>query len=137
MGNNSIAGVERSVLTEELGRFFQVASEHRLKTGKSAMMPVCIVDSVWHELVNNPPELRALIDTHLGIEMEVAHLKSAGEGRLDWVELYESHFGELPAPWFINPDGSTNDQALEHYRQTGEVRLSWDCTPGINPVKVA
>lgn len=128
---------QRPALLAELGRFFQVAAEYRLKTGQAAMMPKCVVDSVWHDLLDKPQELRALIDQHLGIEMEVAHLKSSGEGLLGWVGVYESRFGKLPLPWFINPDGAVNDDALAHYEQTGEVRMSWDCTPGITETKKA
>jgi len=131
-------GVDRLLILTELGRFFKVAAEYRLASGgQSAMMPKCIVDSVWHELLDKPQELRSLIDNHLGIEMEVAHLKSSGEGLLGWVGVYESRFGKLPLPWFVGPDGAVNDDALAHYEQTGEVRMSWDCTPLITETKKA
>ncbi len=134
---NAPKGVDRRTALTELGRFFQVAAEYRFKTGQSAMMPKCIVDTVWHELLDKPQELRALIDNHLGIEMEVAHLKSSGEGLLGWVGVYESRFGKLPLSWFVGLDGVVDDDAFVHYEQTGEVRMSWDCTPGITETKKA
>ncbi|MEI8103674.1 MAG: hypothetical protein WCG84_02080 [Candidatus Moraniibacteriota bacterium] len=138
MAQKIITGAERSLILTELGRFFEVAAEYRLKTGgKSAMMPKCVVDSAWHDLLDKPQELRDLVDLHLGIEMEVAHLKSSGNGLLDWVSVYESRFGKLPLPWFVRPDDSVDDEALAHYEQTGEVRMSWDCTPGITKKKAA
>lgn len=138
MKQNGIPGLERPLILTELGRFFEVAREYRLKTGgKSAMMPKCIVDSAWHDLLDKPDELKVLVERHLGIEMEVAHLKSTGEGLLDWVSVYESRFGKLPLPWFVKPGGSVDDEAVAHYEQTGEVRMSWDCTPGITKKKAA
>ncbi len=126
---------DSSLICTELGRFFEVAAEYRRETGNSAMMPACVVDTAWHDIQRDRKALRELIDKHLGTEMEVAHLKKSGRGRIDWVELYERHFGKLPLPWFTEPDGSVDRDALELYERTGEVRLSWDCTPKITERK--
>jgi len=38
-------------------------------------------------------------------------------------------FGPLPEVWFAGADGVLNEQALVRYRETGEVRAEWDCSP--------
>jgi len=137
MDRNAILGVSRSILEKELAKFFLVSFEYQKKTGSSAMMPSCIVDSVWHKLLKQPKQLRLIVSASLGENVEVLHLENKGEGTLHWVAIYEEKFGQLPVVWFTKPDGSVDQQALDHYQRTGEVRLAWDCVPAIKPLKIA
>lgn len=123
---------DRHLLKRELGRFFSIAAEYHQRSGRSAMMPRCVVDSMWHQLISQPDELNAIIKEYVGVDTTIDHAKSDGEGELPWAEIYHARFGELPRIWFISPEGMLNKQALNIYEHTGTLRMSWDCTPAFN-----
>lgn len=116
------------IAARELARLFSVA---RARGAAFTMMPACPVDTFWHEFQTQGAAFSIFCQQHAG--GDVAHREAKGYGTIDWVDLYDSMFGEpLPAIWFYSPDGQRFDRdGWETYRRTGEIRLSWDCTPEI------
>ena len=119
--------VNQTQALAELKSFFLVAKEFQEKTGKTANMPKCIVDTVWHDLLEQPITYADLTNDVVGCEVE--HLANNGEGEIEWTEVYERRFGKLPAVWFISPEGNFDREAFDHYSDTGVLKMSWDCTP--------
>ncbi len=116
----------------ELNKFFIVAKEYADQSGKIANMPSCIVDSCWHELMEDDGRYRSFTQGALGCQ--VNHLENKGHGLIEWVPVYERLFGELTAPWFITPEGQVDEDAKTHYQQNHEILMSWDCTPEVTAV---
>lgn len=116
----------------ELGRFFETALEFQQTTGKTALMPSCLVDRAWHDMMNEPPEYEAFSMRTCG--MEVEHQETKGEGEIEWVELYYSKFGPLSTAWFISPSGDFDRRRHEEYLKTGVLKAAWDCGPAFKKV---
>lgn len=123
-GNNELT---QAVAVRELSRFFAVA---RARGADLTVMPACPVDTFWHEFQKQAVEFSIFCHRHA--HGEVAHRECQGHGLIEWVTEYQSMFGErLPAIWFYSPDGQTFNRRAWKTSNTGEVRLSWDCTPEI------
>ena len=123
----SIMNINRRELRVELGRFFESALEFQKETGKSAMMPVCIVDEDWHKLMQNQSEYSAFTKQH--VNMPVEHDELKGSGEIEWVNHYHNKFGLLPTPWFVSPSGEYDQHAHQEYLRTGVLKMSWKCNP--------
>ncbi|HKX33391.1 MAG TPA: hypothetical protein VJ302_37280 [Blastocatellia bacterium] len=119
---------ERSAALEELGKFFSTAKRYTERTGKPAFMPVCIVDKVWHDLLNRPDEYLAFCNEVLGERRAIGHGPIKGTGPVEWVADYEAIFGDLPSIWCFRANGEHDAQAYEQYRKTGILYASWDCS---------
>ena len=124
---NIDVSLSQSGAARELARFFQVAGA---RGDAPTVMPACPVDTFWHEFQMQGAEFSDFCLEYAG--GEVAHREIKGHGPIEWVGLYHSMFGEtLPPIWFYSPDGQRfNHDAWDEF-QSGEVRLSWDCTPEI------
>ncbi|MFE6049906.1 hypothetical protein ACFQ6N_04055 [Kitasatospora sp. NPDC056446] len=124
MGTTTVTpGVE----LDELGRFFTIAA-HRIEAGQAAPeMFSAAVDAAWHRLVSDPAAYDAFALRHAG--RRLAHAEDAGTGLVSWVGAYEEAYGPLPEVWFTDAHGTVDTEALAHYRETGEVRASWNCSP--------
>lgn len=118
-------------VAQELRRFLVVAAEYKKTTGEQAFMPACPVDQYWHELVEQPLLYARLCEDVVG--GHIAHTPITGAGEIPWAEIYENHFGELSTIWFQDLEGSLNTPDLEHYKNTGVFRASWDCSPYFTP----
>ncbi|MFD0407444.1 hypothetical protein [Kitasatospora sp. NPDC127116] len=123
MSTPTTPGVELN----ELGRFFTIAAR-RIDAGQAAPeMFSAAVDSAWHRLVNDPAAHEAFALRHAG--RRLVHVESAGSGFVSWVGAYEEAYGPLPEIWFADADGLVDTEALARYRETGEVRAEWNCSP--------
>lgn len=118
-------------LLQELEKFFIVAKEYNALTGENANMPTCVVDECWHELGENKEQYNSF--TAQAIDAEIEHLENKGHGLIEWVSLYEAKFGQLNDLWFTTAEGDFNSEASSHYKKTGELLMSWDCSPAIKP----
>jgi len=110
----------------ELGRFFEVSARQFATEQPLPEMFSAAVDAEWHRFLNDP-EYAEFCGRHAG--QLVGHVEAKGVGRISWVGAYEEMFGPLPEVWFTDADGVLDAQALARYRDTGEVRAEWDCTP--------
>lgn len=120
-----------AISARELGRFFAVA---RARGTALTMMPACPVDAFWHKFQGQGEAFSTFC--HQYADGDVAHLENQGYGTIDWAPLYHAMFGErLPAIWFYSPDGKTFHKDSWAAYRSGEVRLSWDCTPEISSRK--
>jgi hypothetical protein len=117
---------ELSVALEELKRFFQIAMILQA-TSKMTGMPSCYLDTLWHQLLENPAEYETFCLDAVGVHLD--HLPYNGEGILDWVPLYHSMFGIMPPIWFTDLEGNFSATAYDEYVETGVVKASWDCGP--------
>ena len=122
---------ESGAALEELGKFFATAKRYTERTGEPAFMPVCVVDEVWHDLLNRPDEYLTFCNEVLGQGQTIGHLAIKGAGPVEWVSDYEETFGKLPSIWVLRTDDEQDAQAYERYRETGVLYASWDCTPDI------
>ncbi len=131
VGTDVKIDLTQSVATRELGRFFEVA---RARGDSVTVMPACPVDTLWHEFRTQGEEFSTFCLQHA--DGEVAHREATGFGTIEWVNLYHSMFGEsLPPIWFFTPDGQRFDSDAWEAYHSGELRLSWDCTPEIKQKK--
>jgi hypothetical protein len=120
----------------ELTRFFRVAQSYSKKTNELVLMPSCIVDSVWHDLLEKPKEYKEF--THNAIGCDVGHEKNNGKGIIQWTGHYEEKYGKLSEIWFTSPCGKLDNEAYNDYISTGKMLMAWDCNPAIethNPDK--
>jgi hypothetical protein len=119
--------VDRTQNLIELGRFFDVAAVFQSKTGKTANMPVCIIDQAWHDLMVNPSAYADFTDSAVGSSVD--HLENKGEGIIEWVDIYHEKFGALPAVWFVSPLEFFDSELYDRYQRTRVLEMSWDCAP--------
>lgn len=116
-----------TVELDELGKFF-IITAHRIDAGDTApQMFSGAIDAAWHALVTDSAAHEAFAFRHAG--RRLAHVESAGSGFISWVSAYEEAYGPLPEVWFTDANGTVNTEALARYRDTGEVRAEWDCSP--------
>jgi hypothetical protein len=113
----------------ELDKFFVVAKQYFNETGQRANMPSCVVDSCWHELMEDDAQYVTFTQKAVGGRVE--HLENKGFGLIEWVPVYERLFGKLANPWFVAPEGNAEAKAKAGYEQSGDLRMSWDCTPNM------
>jgi hypothetical protein len=113
----------------EFERFLVVARDYEAATGLSAPMPVCAVDTYWHDFLKHPAEYQALCDSVAGHYVE--HRPLSGEGEIPWVPFYEEKYGALGAIWFSDTNGTEIPGVRANYERTGGYRMAWDCTPFI------
>ncbi|MBD0672901.1 hypothetical protein BU198_19820 [Streptomyces sp. CBMA156] len=112
---------------DELGKFFTVTAR-RIDAGEAApQMFSAAVDAAWHRLAADPAAHHTFTLQHAG--RPLAHVESAGSGFISWVGAYEEAYGPLPEIWFTDAEGNVDTEALARYRETGEVRAEWDCSP--------
>lgn len=112
---------------EELGRFIKVAFELSEQDRGSAFMPAGLVDEVWHRLVTSGEDtcfMREVVGTTV-----IHNSQTKGQGKLDWVPLYEAQYGSLTPVWFTDKDGKVDRPAYSRYLQNGTLVASWDCSP--------
>src|SRR6218665_3463988 len=114
----------------ELDKFFVVAKEYFNETGKTANMPSCVVDSCWHELMEDDAQYASFTNRSVGGRIE--HMENKGFGVIEWVPIYERMFGKLANPWFVAPEGKPIVELKAEYGQEGDLRMAWDCTPLID-----
>lgn len=127
VGTNVKVDLAQSVATRELARFFEIA---RVRGASVTVMPACPVDTLWHEFQTQDENFTAFCLKHA--HGKVAHREAKGFGTIEWVDFYHSMFGEsLPPIWFFTPDGQRFDSDAWDAYHSGELRLSWDCTPEI------
>jgi hypothetical protein len=117
------------ILDRELGRFFQAADIYQGVTGELAMMPVCIVDVRWHDLLGTDIYTQIIQDC-LGEGVTIEHLESGGRDVMGWMPYYHKLFGKLDDVWFTLPDGTLNNKCKRAYESGNWPEMSWDCTPG-------
>ncbi|WP_405931576.1 hypothetical protein [Streptomyces sp. NBC_00827] len=110
----------------ELGKFFQVSVRQFDADQAAPEMFSAAIDAEWHRLLNDP-EYAAFCTANVG--RLINHVENTGYGRISWVDAYEEMFGQLPEVWFTDAEGVLDERALARYRETGEVRAEWDCTP--------
>ncbi|MGW7446469.1 hypothetical protein [Kitasatospora sp. NPDC054795] len=123
MTTSTTSGVE----LDELGRFFTVAAR-RIDAGQTAPeMFSAAIDAAWHRLAADPAAHQAFTLRHAG--RTLVHVESSGTGVVSWVSAYEEAYGPLPEVWFTDADGTVNAEALARYRESGEVRAEWNCSP--------
>ncbi|NOK59850.1 MAG: hypothetical protein GFH27_549291n42 [Chloroflexi bacterium AL-W] len=115
--------------TVELGRIFELATDGV----ENVTMPSRYIDSVWHDMLKEPASYEAFCKRVAGVVVE--HTPAQGEGEITWVSSYEEKFGKLDSVWFTDEHGVLDNNLYETYLETGHVRASWDCTPGITPVE--
>lgn len=108
----------------ELARFFALADKDR-----AAMLEMFspAVDSVWHDLVEQPEALSRFCGD-AGVPVP-EHLPVKGEGHIGWVTAYEAEHGKLPEVWFMDEAGSVRTDVRDAYLETGIVVSAWDCGP--------
>lgn len=116
--------MERQILNQELGRFFQVAKKLNYE---KCYMPSGIIDEYWHELLKTPSDYINFSVTNTGEYVE--HLKGGGLDELEWVKIYEEMFGQLNKVWFMNSTGKVDNILYSTYLNTNKVYASWDCGP--------
>ncbi|MFE2723258.1 hypothetical protein [Kitasatospora sp. NPDC059327] len=115
----------------ELGRFFLITGR-RLAAGSTAPeMFSDAIDSAWHSLIDDATAHEEFTIAHAG--RALIHVEGRGEGLVSWVSAYEDAYGPLPEIWFTDASGAVNSESLAHYRSTGEVRASWNCSPEAAP----
>lgn len=123
----AISSVQPSLIQScqlELGRFFQLFGEGV----KGLTMPSELVDSVWHNMLENESEYKKFCMKHAG--KRVGHDQDPGEGTVRWVHEYEKRFGSLHPVWFMDASGQFDLLAYNSYKATGEwIRGSWRCRP--------
>ncbi|MFE4829696.1 hypothetical protein [Streptomyces sp. NPDC056672] len=111
----------------ELGKFFAIAGR-RFDAGQTAPeMFSDAIDAMWHRLAERPEAQGAFTAEHAG--RKLTHVEAAGSGLIAWVGAYEETYGPLPEIWFTHADGTVDEYALAHYRDTGTVVAEWDCAP--------
>lgn len=130
----------RHLLSRELGRFFELAGAvaQSGRDLRSMLMPSCAVDAFWHWLEEDEGFAEEFSTFYAGeplfhIPGDDPRGVGTGFGDIPWVADYEAKFGPLDQVWFTDANGVVNDEALNKYWATGEVRLSWDCNPGRGP----
>ncbi|WP_053643723.1 hypothetical protein [Streptomyces sp. XY431] len=112
---------------DELGKYFAIAAR-RIDSGEAAPeMFSAAVDTAWHRLADDLEAYEAFTLQHAG--RKLAHVEGGGSGFITWVSAYEEAYGPLPEVWFTNADGTLDTEALARYRETGEVRGEWNCSP--------
>ena len=116
---------------QELIRFFIAGKAYKEKNNMPVFMPACIVDEIWHELLNEEERYNALTFSCVGVNIE--HHPNKGSGEIGWVEIYDQMFGKLSKQWFTTTDGKFNSLAYEEYLEKGKFYAAWDCTPGYVP----
>ena len=120
----------KEVLDNELSKFFSVAEEYTRQTGLSAMMPKCIVDAHWHDMLADLPSFDAFTGACVGEGITVEHIEAGGVDPIAWVPLYESAYGPLDRVWFTAADETFAVAEYDEYLRTGETpKMAWDCTP--------
>ena len=125
---------ETVVLDRELSRFFQVSKELFDETGAMAMMPTCVVDEHWHDLIEEG-KIDAFVAECLGDDVTVAHVEAGGVDPLNWVTRYEVMFGSLNPLWFTG-QGGLNTELFNEYVGGKTPDMAWDCTPAFLPKEV-
>lgn len=120
-----------SPVEQELMRFFIAGRAYQKETGKPALMPICVVDEVWHLLLNDEARYTNLTSSFL--EANVEHLPIKGFGEINWVTNYEGMFGKLSKEWFTSANGTFDELAYSEYLKKGKLYAAWECSPGYKP----
>lgn len=126
-GRQRMLIVDESNAARELERFFVVAEMYSKAEKESAMMPVCLVDEVWHALLEDKDNYKAFCDNAVGTD--VLHVEARGHGVLEWVNTYETLYGSLSEVWFCDNENKVNEVWRNEYLDTGLYYASWDCSP--------
>ena len=117
--------VNERLIKDELIKFFELSREKI----DDLKMPRCIIDEYWHELLELENEYEKFCIKYAG--RIIFHEKSGGEEVLEWVKRYEQNYGVLSPLWFTDKFRELDIKSYEQYKQSGIVKLSWDCQPAI------
>lgn len=107
---------------EELKKYFSLQYENAVMFSK-------YIDEVWHDLIeNHQAEYVELSTSACG--MIVSHVAIANHGNptqeILWIDEYEKRYGELPEIWFMDKDGTVDENVYTEYKKSNRVILHPD-----------
>lgn len=123
--------VDRSDAVDELRKFFTLSSE----LGPGLTMFSEFVDAQWHSLLGDPDSYEAFCQD-LGVDA-FGHVPSGDVNPIvvvEWIDEYESRWGDLPLVWFADEGGVTDEDAYADYLDTHTVVAAWRCSPSTGSV---
>lgn len=108
--------IDAEVVKQELYKFFTLCES----STKPLPMFSKVIDNQWHTIIDNN-------DTFPIMPHHDSNIRTSEKVSINWIESYESRYGQLNDMWFIQSDGKIDHQQRGIYKSTGNVYASYNC----------